>query len=253
MENKRKILLTATLIITVVLITYPVRSLVAGYYFHLATSILRDDGPGKGKALPVSERTMPVYLNAVRLLEQASVIAPSNSFYYAALSEVYIRMGHWAAAMELMHAPLPDGSLSSKDAYQKAEDYLKAAIQSDPSNPDTHFALGNLHDISDRDTGQAEKELARAIAAYPVNASLRYAVAREHLNAGRKGDAIEQAGVLAKIIDKNRNTPGNYLVRAFEIAWRASGDPEVVMGICPDEPRAREAVKKFLALKGTRE
>jgi tetratricopeptide (TPR) repeat protein len=250
-ERKIKIYTIAAFVVTGILITFPLRSLVADYNFHFATSILRDPGSNKGRALPVSDKTMMAYFEAIRSLEVAAAIAPPKSQYFGSLAEVHTRMGRWAAAMELMHAQLPDGSMNSREAYQRAEDYLKAAIRSDPSNPDHHFALGYLYDIADKDSGQAEKELSKAIAAYPINASLRYAVANEHLRVGRKGDAIEQAGMLARIIDNN--TPGNYLVSAFEIAWRATGNPEVVKGICPDEPWARQAAKKFLKLKGIKE
>jgi len=42
----------------------------------------------------------------------------------------------------------------------------------------------------------------------------------------------------------------SYIFNALEIAWRASGDPEVVKGIAPDNPDARAAVELFLEWKG---
>lgn len=247
MLNKRKTIVVAALIITGLLVTYPVRSLIAGCYFHRATSILDE----KGSAMPLTRQAMPDYFEALRALERASAVAPSASRYPRALSDLYIRIGTWTAAMELTGAPLPEGAMNSKDAFQAAEVRLRTAIRLEPANPDYHFALGYLYDVIEKGSGRAEKELSRAIAAYPANAALRYAVASQHLRYGRKGDAIEQAAMLAKIVDKN--TPGNYLVKAFDIAWRASGNSQVVKGICPDEPGARQAVQKFLELKGVRE
>ena len=165
MKDKRKTILVAALIVTGILITYPVRTLVASCYFQWATSILREDLSDKGKALPVSSQTLPDYFEAIHALEKAAAIAPSRSLSYGALSEACIRIGNWAAGVEVTHAPLPDGAMNSKDAYHRAEHYLKAAIQADPSNPNYHFVLGSLYDIADRDGGRAEKELSRAISA----------------------------------------------------------------------------------------
>lgn len=247
MKDKRKATLAA-LIIAGILITYPVRTLVASCYFQWATSILREDVLDK-RALPVSGQTLPDYFEAIQSLEKAAVIAPSKSLYYSALSEAYTRIGNWAA-VEVIHAPLPVGSMNSRDAYHRAGHYLKAAITSDPSNPNYHFVLGSLYDIADRDSGRAEKELSRAISAYPVNAPLRYAVALAHLKAGRRGDALEHAAVLAGMEDDNLSPLTAYFPKALEIGWRASGNPEVVKGLSPGTPQARKLTESFFLLKG---
>lgn len=137
----------------------------------------------------------------------------------------------------------------------------------EPTNPDYHLALGRLYDSDRGDPNLAAGELRRAVNAYPVNAPLRYSVAMQHLLSGRKGDALEQARLLAKIDDSyiirkpehktdmiERQTPGylsmlagSYLYSALEIAWRVSKDPEVVKGIAPDNTDAARVVQLFLA------
>lgn len=92
----------------------------------------------------------------------------------------------------------------------------------------------------------------------------------QHLLSRRKGDALEQARILAKIDDSyiikdaeyktdmiERQTPAyiskltsSYLYSALEIAWRVSRDPEVVKGIAPDTPDATPVVQLFLESRG---
>ncbi len=240
--------IAAALFVMAALISYPVRSLLADYYYHKAALFLEKTTADKGNALPISGETMPHYLEAITSLEQASAMAPWDASYDKALSELYIRLGTWAAAMEGMNAPLPVGALSSKAAFEKAALCLLAAIRHEPTNPDCHYALGCLYDLTDQNSGLSEKELDRALAAFPVNAPLRYAVAMEHLNAGRGGDALEQADVLMKIDDA-----GAWTFRTFEIAWRASSDPRVVRGLAAGNPEAEDIAQKFLASKGIRE
>ena len=116
------------------------------------------------------------------------------------------------------------------------------------------------------DARLADRELKRAADAYPASAPLRYALAMHYLLTGRKGDALEQARVLARIDDSyitpesarkadimERQTPGylswlsrSYLYSALEIAWRVSKDPEVVKGIAPDTPDASQVVQLFM-------
>jgi tetratricopeptide (TPR) repeat protein len=243
-EQKIKFSALAALIVTALLIVSPIRSLLADCYYRRAVALIevsphadKDDGA-------ITGLTMPKYLKAINSLETASALAPSNSIYPKALSELYLRLGLWAGAMEAMNAPLPAGSLSSKEAYEQARTSLNAAVTLEPSNPDYHYALGCLHDLMDINSGLSEKELARAVAAYPVNAPIRYAVAMEHVKSGRIGDALEQARALAKIADNEF-----YLLRAFEIAWKTTNDPEVVKGIAPDTPEAEELADRFLRTK----
>lgn len=248
--KERKITFTsiAALIVMVMLISYPVRSLLASYYYHRAASFPEETTANQGNAFPVSDATMPHYLEAIRHLETASALAPWDTAYRKALSEIYLRLGTWAAAMEGMKTPLPIGAPSSREAFEKASLFLHAAIRREPTNPDFHYALGCLYDMIDKNSGLPEKELARAIMAYPVNAPLRYAVAMQHLNAGRRGDALEHAAILVKIDDT-----GAWMFRAFEIAWRASNDPRVVKGLAAGNPEVMDMAQKFLASKGISE
>lgn len=243
-EQKIKFITLAALAVTAILIVSPVRSLLADCYYRRAVALIKVSPDADKDDAVISERTMPKYLKAVNSLETASALVPTQSLYRKALSEIYLRLGIWAGAMESMNAPLPAGSLSSKEAYEKAFTSLKAAVSLEPSNPDYHYALGCLHDIMDINSGMAEKELARAVAAYPVNAPIRYAVAMEHAKSGRTGDALEQARALAKIADSRV-----FLLRAFEIAWKSTNDPEVVKGIAPDTPEADELADRFIKAK----
>ena len=119
-------------------------------------------------------------------------------------------------------------------------------------NADHHFALAVLYDAVDSLSGRSEKELERATKAYPVNASLRYAVAVQHLMNGRAGQALEQAKVLAKLAGATESGPArSHLFSAFEIAWRATKDMQVVQGLCPDEPKALKVLDEYLKWKGS--
>ncbi|MBI3756321.1 MAG: hypothetical protein HY265_09190 [Deltaproteobacteria bacterium] len=232
--------------------------------------ILDDESTEYLDVKTISGDTIPSYMEAIKSLEKAVIFAPSKSIYHKALSDIYAKLGMWAEAMENMNAPLPAEALSSKKAFEAATGYLKTAINLEPTNPDYHLALGQFYDMSNGNISLAEKELAKALAAYPVNAPLRYAVARQHLLMGRKGDALEQARILANIDDgyiipesiekklmAERRTSyylsrlsGSYLFKALEIAWRVSKDPEVVKGIAPDNPDAKEVLELFLEWKG---
>ncbi len=243
-DRIRKYSGVAALVLAALLLTFPLRALVAGYCFGRAARLMQDRTGGVQAALAISDKTLQDYTRAVRSLEVASALVPARSQYHKALSDAYIRLGVWAESMEGMHEALPAGAVPAKDAFGKAAAQLRTAIELEPGNPDYHYALGCLYDMTDRTGGQSEKELARAVEAAPTNAPLRYAVAWQHLTSGRRGDALEQAAVLLKIDDT-----GEWIFRALEIAWRASGDPAVVMGIAADGPEA-EMAKQFLKSKG---
>src|SRR3990170_3112355 len=234
------------ILFTAFLLSFPIKALIADYYYNRVSVILDNKSTDYLDVKEISAGTMPDYLAAIKSLEKSTTLHPTMSIYYKALSDIYARLGIWADTMEAMNAALPANAISSKTAYEHAANYLKTAIALEPTNPDYHLALGHLYDTINANSSLAEKELTRAINAYPVNAPLRYAVASHHLLIGRKGDALEHAGVLARI-------DNSYLFNALEIAWRASGDPEVVKGIAPDNPDARAAVELFLEWKGLEE
>ena len=174
--------------------------------------------------------------------------------------------------MESLNAALPSGAISKKEAFDNAMTNIQKAVLLEPTNPDYHLLLGQLYDTVFGDAARADGELQKALEAYPVNAPLRYSVATHCFLMGRKGEALEQARLLAKI-DDSYSIPdddpvrknliigkrdevylsmlyNSYLFRALEIAWRVSGDPEVVKGIAPDTPDAKEVVQAFMEWKG---
>lgn len=270
--NRRQSLILAlsAVIVTCGLIFHPLRVLLAGYYYRAAVDTLDIKATEYRDVKEVSDETIPDYINALISLKKGAGIHPYRSGYYKALADMYMKLGNWASAMETMNAKLPSNAYSSRNAYENAVRYVKAAIDLEPTNADYHLLLGQLYDLMDAESSLSEKELTRAINASPVNAPLRYAVAREYLQSGRKGDALEQAGILAKIdtsymrSNPQQNTSPSegrppadlslayrsYLFGALEIAWRVSGDPEVVKGIAPDNPDAGDVVQLFLEWKG---
>lgn len=247
---RERVVLFVALLATLVLLIFPARSLMAEYYLKLFTYALDDKSTDYLDTLPVSIKTMPEYMGAIILLEKASAKAPSRSEYHKGLSDIYIKLGKWAESMESMKAALPSGALTSKEAYGKALEHLKTAVMLEPANPNYHFSLGCIYDILDREGNLSEKEFIRAVKAYPMNASLRYAVSYQHLMTGRYGDALEHAAVLAKMEDAGQD----YFNKALEIAWRASSqDPQVIKGIVPNNPGAKEKTNYFLKTKGIEE
>ena len=261
------LLIAAIVLLALIMLSVPVRDLAADYCYRRVAAILDDEATEGLDVLPISEKAMPTYLEAIASLQTAAAIAPARALYQGALADLYTRLGKWAETMQSLKASVPAGTLSGRDAMDKALFHLRRAVVLEPTNPDYHLALGRLYD-SDRGSPKlAADELRKAVDAYPVNAPLRYSLAMQHLISGRKGDALEQARLLAKLDDSyilrkpehktdmiERQTPGylsmlagSYLYSALEIAWRVSKDPEVVKGIAPDTPDATPVVQLFLA------
>ncbi len=256
---------TVIILVGIVVLSFPVRDLAADYYYRQVTDILDDKATEDLDVVPISEKSMPAYLAAVGSLEKAAAIAPSCSLYQSALADLYSRLGKWSKIMQSLNASIPASAISPAAADEKALFHLRRAVLLEPTQPDYHLALGMLYD-SRGDAGPAAEELKKAEKAYPVNAPLRYALAMHYLTTGRKGDALEQARMLATIDDSyilkdslqkkdilERQPPGyiamlsrSYLYGALEIAWRVSKDPEVVKGIAPDTADATPVVQLFL-------
>jgi tetratricopeptide (TPR) repeat protein len=269
MSQKRTFPMLAVILLAAgVLLSFPVRDFMAdGYYRKLET--LLDDPATEGlDVVPISEKSMPAYLAAIDSLKKAASIAPSCSRYAAGLADLYQRIGNWTKIMTALNAPLPATIIPSDTAFREAFGHLRQAIALEPTQPDYHLALGMLYD----QTGETEKaiaEIQKAAKAYPGNAPMRYAIAMHSLVYGRKGDALEQARVLAAIDDSyilkdsiqkadmlERQPPGyltmirnSYLYGALEIAWRICPDPDVVRGIAPDTADATPVVQLFLDSK----
>ncbi|OHE24436.1 MAG: hypothetical protein A2Z43_03645 [Syntrophobacterales bacterium RBG_19FT_COMBO_59_10] len=263
----RKLLcISALFLLVFILLSYPVRELTADYYYRRVAGILDDKTTEALDVKPISESAMPAYHEAISSLKTAAAFAPSRSVYPKALSEIYTRLGTWSETMEFLEAPLPANAIPHREVFESAVQCLEKAVSLEPTNPDYHLALGQLYEKVRGDARLADRELKRAADAYPASAPLRYALAMHYLLTGRKGDALEQARVLARIDDSyitpesarkadimERQTPGylswlsrSYLYNALEIAWRVSKDPEVVKGIAPDTPDASQVVQLFM-------
>lgn len=263
------VLLLAILLLALLLLSFPIRDLAAGYYYTRVAAILDDETTEGRDVVPISEKSMPAYLKAIGSLQTAAAIAPSRALYQAAIADIYTRLGKWSEAMQSLNAKLPANAPTGKEAAEATLLHLKRAVALEPTNPDYHLALGRLYDTTLVDPAPAAAELQKAVTAFPMNAPLRYSVAMHHLLSGRKGDALEHAGILAKIDDSyilrdpehktdmiERQTPGylsmlagSYLYAALDIAWRASKDPEVVKGIAPDNREAARVVRLYLDSK----
>lgn len=264
------ILNVAAILTTSILLSFPFRMLIADYCYNRVDYILDNKSTERWDLLEISEDTMIYYTDSIKSLKNAAAIVPSKSIYFKALADIYIRLGKWAEVMKMVNAPLPQNAVPEEDAYNNAVTYLKNAISLEPTNPDYHLALGELYNISSGNAMLAGKEFSRAIKAYPINAPLRYVIAKQYLLSGMTGDALEQARVLASIDDgylipdsirgtlmSERRTPeylirisNSYFFKAMEIAWRVTKDPEVIKGITPDNADAMEVARLFLETKG---
>ncbi len=246
----RRTLANAGLCILALLMLYPLGTLVAGYFHSRAVSVVRSGQAGEGIAEEV-DVSLRRYEDAIRSMGRASAIEPYSPDHRTAAAELLLRLGKWVQVLESMDVPLPDGAPRSAETFKNAEAALQKAVSLEPTNADLHFLLAVLHDAVNPLSGRAEKELDRAINAYPASAPLRYAVAIQHLTNGRPGQALEQATALAKLAGTaESSTARGHLFSAFEIAWRATKDMQVVQGICPDEPKALKVLDEYLKWKG---
>jgi tetratricopeptide (TPR) repeat protein len=220
------------------------------YFYKQAASVLKAELP-KDDPGQAAEMTLQRYRDALRTLERAAAFEPSRAAYWKAQADIHLRMGTWMKVLESMGETLPAGATPSAESFQKTESALQEAIKLDPVNADHHFALAALYDAMDNLSGKAEKELEVVIKAYPVNAERRNAVAVQHLLNGRPGQALEQATALARLVDAAEMGPAReHLFAAFEIAWRATKDVQVVQGLCPDEPKALKILDEYMKQKG---
>ena len=249
--KRQRLVVTAGLCVIALLLLYPVKTLSARYFHSHAVSIMKVRPVADGSA-EYEEMTMRRYRDAIQSLERASALDPSRPDYRKAQADLNIHLGNWAQVLESIGLPLSEGAPRSAESFQKAEAALNEAIKLEPMNADNHFALAVLYDDVDSLSGRSEKELERATKAYPVNASLRYAVAVQHLMNGRAGQALEQATVLAKLAGAAESGPArSQLFSAFEIAWRATKDMQVVQGLCPDEPETLKVLDEYMKWKGS--
>lgn len=282
MARTLKINTSALLTIAVLafLLQYPVRTLVADVLFAMTSREIDDPTTAELDVLDISEETLPSYRTAIERIREASLWDPDNSTYAKAQADLYIRLGIWATVIGQVGGNLPKEIMEGSKAQMRAQDLITKAIDLQPSNPDYHLALANVHGDridnvdgfnTEKPAGQSYDELEKAVQLYPINSPLRYAVGMQYLIIGDKSKALEHAKALATLDDSYRlpDTIGNnasierrsskylsflsqsYLTKAFEIAWRASGqDYRVIKAMTPDEQEARNVLQVFMEIKG---
>lgn len=264
------ILAVLAVTLTLALLYLPVRALIADFRYGSIQTILDNKDTEVLDIMSLSANSLPDYLKAVEQARSASAFEPSRARYHKSLSDIYVKLGRWAQRNELLGAALPQGALSSKDAYEAAMVELKRTIELEPAYPDNHFAMGILLDVMKAPPELSENEYERAAQAFPVNAPLRYAIVQQYFLTDRPGHALEHARKLAALDDTYKLSDRvdkkevmetrsrhyltmlskSYLFQALEIAWRVSKDPQVVKGIVPDNDEAREVLGYFFELNG---
>jgi hypothetical protein len=272
------------------LLQFPVRTLVADVLFTMAPRLLDDENTEALDLLDISEETLPAYHAAIKRIRHASLWDPGNSMYIKAQADLYDQLGTWTEVIKQVGEDLPERMMSESEAQGRTKDLLTDAINLEPSNPDYHLALYSSKlagwqdekstSLKSDNTGgnQDDKtasfladDLEKAVLLYPNNSPIRYAVAVQYLILGEKSKALEHAKVLAARDDSyrlpDRTGSGalierrsavylsflaqSYLAKAFEIAWRASGqDYLIIKAMTPDEREARDALELFIAMKG---
>ena len=271
-KTRRRPVLVAVAVVCL-LLYLPMRDLIADYYFLRVPGILDDTSTEYLVAKPISAETLPDYIEAIGSLKTAIRLSPERSIFFHSMADLYTRIGTWSRNMKTMRTDTPTGLPAGEEAFAMAMSNLKQAIALEPTNPDYHLALGLLYGDVLGDPAASEAELKRALDAFPANPALRYAVAKYYLRTGMTGNALEQARLLANIdesyilpdttqnklmIEQRTNDYigvlyNSYLFAAFDIAWLASKDPEVVKGIAPDTPEAKRVLQAYIEWRGIEE
>ncbi len=272
-HSERQLATAAALVVTALLITFPLRTLTAEYCYARFEQVLDDPDTEELDVIAISAESMPAYREALRLLDDAILLRPTNADYRRALVDIYVKIGTWTAVMESMDSRLPHGWMNSADAYDRAERHLREAVSLDPTCSEYHITRAQLYEKRG-EKGLFEKEVALAVDSAPRNVAIRYAAARMYLLSGNKMRAFEEAKQLAGIDDSylSDDTSENimarehrlpeyvsrlsetYLFQALEIAWRATGkDVFAVNSVVPDNRDAHEVLQLFWEMKGIQE
>lgn len=256
------------------LLQYPVRTLVADILFMTAPRVVADKATDALDVLDISEETLPAYHTAIDRIRQASVWDSGNSIYSKAQGDLYMQLGTWANVIGQVEGQLPEEVKAGNNDQRNANYLFTKAVNLEPSNPDYHLAL-YLSKLASLQTGKLDSsitdDLEKAILLYPNSSPLRYEVALQYLILGKKDKALEHAKALAsrddsyRLPDKLSNESlmarrsaryisflaQSYLLKAIEIAWRASGqDYNLIKAMTPDDQQARDALGVFMELKG---
>jgi O-antigen ligase len=240
---RRPVVMAGVALLAGLLLCYlPIRSLVADRLAWGVERTLDDTATETLDVKMVSEQTLPSYRDAVGALERAARLEPLRSAWPRALAELHGKLGVWARTMVRLGAPLPAGMLPAREELAVAVGLAERAVALEPTNAAHRLALGQLYALAAPDDPRAVAQLRAAAQAAPANAALRQAIAMQHLLAGRRQEALEEARALAGLDGE--------LARAAEIAWRATGDAGAVRSIAPATEQGRAAVEVFLKAKG---
>jgi len=261
-------LLTGILLLAA-LLYLPLTGLIADHRYASVARILDDKKTEELDVVALLPETASLYLAAMQMAQSAQALEPLRPLYNWTISDIAIRLGRWAIAMELLKAQLPVGMPSRDQAFGIAQTHLEKMITAEPTSPDAHLALADLQENWRNDPTVVMASLRRAIDAFPGSANVRLAVARHHFAAQRTGDALEQLRLLAKLDDSYilpeskrkadtlERRPSwyiNYLYRsnlyaALETSWRITRDPLVVKGLLPEHPEAKNVLQAFMDAK----
>lgn len=263
---KQRAYLAGIVILTVLLFSFPLRTILSAYFVYRANVSITDADTGESSVKPITSETILDYGEALKYLDFARKFAPGDSRIFKDSSELRARLAKWKEIVTALKGGEDYGNLVTDGEHLMAIKDIRKAISLEPTNPEYHLALARLYAGSPEAEAFAKSELDAAVKAYPVNASLRQAVAGRYLLAGMKGEAIAEARALARLdviylvpeyikgtiyeeawrAENIRRIYRSYLFAAFELAWRASGDKDVVSGISPDNPEAKEVLDVFL-------
>jgi len=264
---KRPVLL-ALLAAVGLLAVLPLRTFVAEVKASRVARVLDDDRTEHLDVVSITEETIPRYLEAIELLEDAAVWGPTNSRHPRMLADLAAHLADWGETMTSLGQALPDRAVAAGNLRMRADQALATAVAQEPTNPYHHLARAQL--FAQGDAAAQAGALERAVSLYPVSSPLRYEVAFQYLLAGDQQKALEHARSLAMNDDSYRLHENNsqlirqqrsawyvghlsnsYLARALEIAWRCGiRSGEDLADIVPDNPDAQDALSFFLEGKG---
>lgn len=275
MAQTLKINTSTLLALTVlaVMLQYSVRTLVADALFTMVPRILDDKNTEALDVLDLSEETLPAYRMAIERIRQASLWDPGNSLYVKAQADLYVRLGTLAQVVRQVEENLLEGAILSNEEQGRANGLIIQAINLEPSNPDYHLAR-YANRLSSLQAGKPVRfltdDLEKAVQLYPNSSPLRYQVAAQYLILGEKNKALKHAKALAARDDSYRLPDAisrdvlierrsraylsflaqSYLAKAFEIAWRASGnEPALIRAMIPQGQEALDTANLFLESK----
>lgn len=250
-----------------------VLAVLAVYSEHRAIGagrIIDDPATEELDLVPLAPDTLASYRAALGAFGTAAWASPLHAGYRRSMAGLHSRIGIWHDTLREMRADLsPEGG--SVDDHAAAFVRLREAVRRDPSDPEYRLAMAQLLVAQGRHE-EARTWLSAAVAAYPVNAQLRYAAASLALSAGWRDDARNQALQLVMLDDSywlSDEDPSSVLMReqrsaaymdklshsyftgALEVLWRVGAfDEPLIRSTMPLRPEAEDAVQLFLKSKG---